>query len=142
MLHSDSEKSLESYASLKEGRLLLSESGDQPGIGYNGWYGPKAVALLNKSIGDKIVSEDVSKGAPEEPEGEGAVNDPATEEDASDSAPSGPKFTEAPGDPLAGIKRGASTVMASMEGKTVSMKVYVGTILGVVILMLLARCGG
>jgi len=29
-----------------------------------------------------------------------------------------------------------------MEGKTVSMKVYVGTIVAVVVLMLLARCGG
>jgi hypothetical protein len=32
--------------------------------------------------------------------------------------------------------------MASMEGKTVSMKLYVGTIIGVVVLMMLARCGG
>jgi len=32
--------------------------------------------------------------------------------------------------------------MASMEGKTVSMKVYVGTIIGVIVLMLLARCSG
>jgi hypothetical protein len=29
-----------------------------------------------------------------------------------------------------------------MEGKTVSMKLYVGTIIGVVVLMMLARCGG
>jgi hypothetical protein len=33
-------------------------------------------------------------------------------------------------------------MMASMEGKTVSMKVYVGTIIGIIVLMLLARCGG
>jgi len=32
--------------------------------------------------------------------------------------------------------------MESMEGKTVSMKVYVGSIIGVIVLMLLARCGG
>lgn len=71
-----------------------------------------------------------------------AVNDTAAEKDESDSAQSGPEFTKAPGDPLAGVKKGASDVMASMEGKTVSMKVYVGSIIGVVVLMLLARCGG
>ena len=57
------------------------------------------------------------------------------------SAQSGPKFTESP-DPLAGVKESASNVMDSMEGKTVSMKTYVGTIIGVIVLMLLARCGG
>jgi hypothetical protein len=57
------------------------------------------------------------------------------------SAQNGPTFTEAP-DPLSGVKKGASDVMDSMEGKTVSMKTYVGTIIGVVVLMLLARCGG
>ena len=71
-----------------------------------------------------------------------AASDPAAEKDAPDSAQKGPNFTQAPGDPLAGIKKGASDVMASMEGKTVSMKVYVGTIAGIIILMLLARCGG
>ena len=70
-----------------------------------------------------------------------ALNDPVPEKDAPDSAPSGPNFTKGP-DPLAGVKKGASDAMASMEGKTVSMKLYVGTIIGVVILMLLARCGG
>jgi hypothetical protein len=29
-----------------------------------------------------------------------------------------------------------------MEGKTVSMKLYIGTIIAIVVLMLLARCGG
>lgn len=71
-----------------------------------------------------------------------AVDNSAPEKDASNSTQGGPKFAEAPGDPLAGVRKGASDVMASMEGKTVSMKVYVGTIIGVVILMLLARCGG
>ena len=56
------------------------------------------------------------------------------------SSQSGPKFTEAP-DPLASVRKSAKDVMASMEGKTVSMKVYVGTIIAVVVLMLLARCG-
>ena len=55
-------------------------------------------------------------------------------------AAGGPTFT--PGsDPLAGVKKGTADIMASMEGKTVSMKVYVGTIIGVVVLMMLARCG-
>ena len=56
------------------------------------------------------------------------------------SSRNGPKFTEAP-DPLGGLKKSASDVMASMEGKTVSMKTYVGTIIAVIVLMLLARCG-
>lgn len=58
-----------------------------------------------------------------------------------ESTQSGPTFTEAP-DPLAGLKRNANSVMDSMEGKTVSMKTYVGTIIAIVVLMLLARCGG
>ena len=70
-----------------------------------------------------------------------AVSDPAPEQDEQDSTQSGPTFTKGP-DPLAGVKKGAADAMASMEGKTVSMKVYVGTIVGVVVLMLLARCGG
>lgn len=53
----------------------------------------------------------------------------------------GPKFNEAP-DPLAGVKKAASNVNASMEGKTVSMRTYVGSIIAVIVLMMLARCGG
>ena len=70
-----------------------------------------------------------------------AEKDGAPEQTTPDAAPSGPKFTKTP-DPLAGVKKTASDAMASMEGKTVSMKVYVGTIIGVIVLMLLARCGG
>ena len=72
---------------------------------------------------------------------------PTADEPSQESEPqqqstqSGPTFNESP-DPLAGVKKGASDVMQSMEGKTVSMKTYVGTIIGVIILMLLARCGG
>ena len=70
-------------------------------------------------------------------------DDSSTEEQEApqSSAQDGPTFTESP-DPLAGMKKGASDVMQSMEGKTVSMKTYVGTIIGVIILMMLARCGG
>ena len=53
----------------------------------------------------------------------------------------GPTFTKAP-DPLAGVRKGASDMLAGMDGKTVSMKVYVGTIIGIILLMTLARCGG
>ena len=84
------------------------------------------------------MSEENKNETPEQTESDAA----ASEEKASDSTQSGPNFTEAPGDPLAGVKKGASDVMASMEGKTVSMKVYVGSIIGVIVLMLLARCGG
>ena len=85
------------------------------------------------------MSDDTNKS--HEPD---AGHDSAAEESASEqqsSAQNGPQFTKAP-DPLAGVKRGASDVLDSMEGKTVSMKVYVGTIIGIILLMLLARCGG
>ncbi len=68
-----------------------------------------------------------------------ASADPGPEHKA--STKSGPKFTESP-DPLAGVKKTTSDLMASMEGKTVSMKIYVGTIIAIIVLMLLARCGG
>ena len=83
------------------------------------------------------MSDDNKNETIEEPEGEDTVDERAAEE----SAPSGPTFTKGP-DPLAGVRKGASDAMASMEGKTVSMKLYVGTIIGVVVLMMLARCGG
>ena len=91
-----------------------------------------------EKIGDQPVSDDKKSESTEAPANEDAENDPASEQ----SAPSGPQFTNAPGDPLAGVKKGAYDAMASMEGKTVSMKLYVGTIIAVVVLMLLARCGG
>lgn len=77
----------------------------------------------------------------ETPAGKDSKRDAAPEQKAPDPAPSGPTFTKTP-DPLAGVKKTAVDAMASMEGKTVSMKVYVGTIIGVIVLMLLARCGG
>jgi hypothetical protein len=87
------------------------------------------------------VSDDNKNETTETPASKNAENDPVPEQNPPDSAPSGPKFTKGP-DPLAGVKKGASDAMASMEGKTVSMKLYVGTIIGVVVLMMLARCGG
>ena len=87
------------------------------------------------------MSDNNSNETTETPASKDAVDDSAAEQHAQDSAQSGPKFTQGP-DPLAGVKKGAADAMASMEGKTVSMKVYIGTIVGVVVLMLLARCGG
>ncbi len=84
------------------------------------------------------MSDDKKNATTEAPANEDAEKDPASEQ----SSPSGPKFTKAPDDPLAGVKKGVSDAMASMEGKTVSMKVYVGSIIGVIVLMMLARCGG
>ena len=87
------------------------------------------------------MSDDNKNETTETPASKNAENDPTPEQNVEDSAPSGPKFTKG-SDPLAGVKKGASDAMASMEGKTVSMKVYVGSIIGVIVLMLLARCGG
>ena len=74
-------------------------------------------------------------------ENKDAAADASAEQQEQASTQDGPKFTEAP-DPLAGVKKTTSDMMASMEGKTVSMKVYVGTIIAIIVLMLLARCGG
>ena len=87
------------------------------------------------------MNDDKSKETTETPASKDAATDSVPEQHEQDSTPSGPKFTKAP-DPLAGVKKGAAHLMASMDGKTVSMKVYVGTIVGVIMLVLLARCGG
>ncbi len=88
------------------------------------------------------MSEDNKNDSTKKPATEESTSEPAAEKESPDKPQSGPTFTEAPGDPLAGVKKGASDVMASMEGKTVSMKTYVFSIIGVIVLMLLARCGG
>ena len=87
------------------------------------------------------MSDDKKNEATETPADKDAAVDPVPDQDDQDSTQSGPAFTEGP-DPLASVKKGATDAMASMEGKTVSMKVYVGSIVGVIVLMLLARCGG
>ena len=87
------------------------------------------------------MSDDSKNESTEMPGSKNAENDSVPEQNPPDSASSGPQFTQGP-DPLAGVKKGASDALASMEGKTVSMKLYVGTIIGVVVLMMLARCGG
>ena len=82
-----------------------------------------------------IVSEEKSTAAP----------DPGSADDApgegKKSTRSGPTFTESP-DPLSGIRKATGDAWKSTEGRTVSMRTYIGSIAAVVILMLLARCGG
>ncbi len=75
------------------------------------------------------------------PASKDAAVDPVPEQHEQDSTQSGPTFTKGR-DPIASVRKGAAKAMASMEGKTVSMKVYVGTIVGIIVIMLLARCGG
>jgi hypothetical protein len=81
------------------------------------------------------VSEEKSNDAPERK----PVNENPDEEQK--PTQSGPTFTESP-DPLSGVRKATGEAWKSTEGKTVSMRVYIGSIVGVIILMLLARCGG
>jgi len=81
------------------------------------------------------VSEEKSNTAPEP----GSVDDASAE--VKQSNRSGPTFTESP-DPLSGIRKATGDAWKNTEGKTVSMRTYIGSIAAVVILMLLARCGG
>ena len=83
------------------------------------------------------MSEDKQQNSSDSSESETNSRDTAQER----SSASGPTFTESP-DPLAGVKKSTGDILDSMEGKTVSMKTYVGSIIGVIVLMLLARCGG
>ncbi len=87
------------------------------------------------------MSDDTKNETSETPASKDEAADPAPEQQEQDASQSGPKFTKGP-DPLAGVKKGLADTMASMEGKTVSMKLYVGTIVGIVLLMLVARCAG
>jgi hypothetical protein len=83
----------------------------------------------------------IEENKTETPKSDDAAADSAAEQPEQKATQSGPTFTKG-SDPLASVKKGASDAMANMEGKTVSMKLYVGTIVGVVVLMMLARCGG
>ncbi len=71
------------------------------------------------------------------------AEEPATETPKEEprAAQNGPTFNESP-DPLAGAKKAAGDAWKETEGKTVSMRVYIGSIAAVIVLMLLARCGG
>ena len=81
------------------------------------------------------MSEEKSNDAPER----NSV-DEAPEEEKKPTQ-NGPTFTESP-DPLSGVRKATGDAWKSTEGKTVSMKTYVGTIIAIVVLMMLARCGG
>ena len=94
-----------------------------------------------KNYRRETVSDNNKNDTPETPANEDAAVDPAPEQQEQSSTQDGPKFTKGP-DPLAGLRKNTAEVMAGMEGKTVSMKVYVGSIIGIIVLMLLARCGG
>ncbi len=87
------------------------------------------------------MSDDKRNETTETPASKDAAVDPIPEQHEQDSTQSSPTFTKGP-DPLASVRKSAADAMASMEGKTVSMKVYIGTIIGVVVLMLMARCAG
>lgn len=81
------------------------------------------------------MSEEKSSDAPEN-----SSTDNAPEEEKGQTQ-SGPTFTESP-DPLSGVRKATGDAWKSTEGKTVSMRVYIGSIIGVIVLMMLARCGG
>ena len=81
------------------------------------------------------MSEEKSNDAPER----NSVDEIPEEEHK--KTQSGPTFTESP-DPLSGVRKATGEAWKSTEGKTVSMRVYIGSIVGVIILMMLARCGG
>ena len=84
---------------------------------------------------------------PETTETEADASTP--ENDTSQSGPkfgessqaSGPNFEPSP-DPLAGVRKASGDAWKATEGKTVSMRTYIGSIIAVVVLMMLARCGG
>ena len=85
------------------------------------------------------MTDEKTEGAPaEEPAAEAPKEEPKEEPKATQS---GPTFNESP-DPLAGAKKAAGDAWKQTEGKTVSMRVYIGSIAAVIVLMLLARCGG
>jgi hypothetical protein len=94
-----------------------------------------------ESVGGVAVSDNKKSDGSEIADSNDATGDADSGGQYQGTGQSGPTFTKGP-DPLAGVRKSAGDVMASMEGKTVSMKVYIGTIAAVIILMLLARCGG
>lgn len=83
-----------------------------------------------------VVSEKKKSG--DLPEPDSAGEDP---EQTQGSSQNGPVFTESP-DPLSGVRKATGDAWKSTEGKTVSMRVYIGSIVAVIVLMMLARCGG
>ena len=70
------------------------------------------------------------------------AEEPAAEtpEEEPKATQNGPTFNDSP-DPLGGAKKVAEDAWKQTEGKTVSMRTYIGSIVAVVVLMMLARCG-
>ncbi len=83
------------------------------------------------------MSEKKSSDAPEN----GSVDEAPEKEKEQNQSQSGPTFTESP-DPLSSVRKATGDAWKSTEGRTVSMRVYIGSIIGVIVLMMLARCGG
>lgn len=81
------------------------------------------------------MSEEKSSDAPERSSAEEA---PEKEQEQSQT---GPTFTKSP-NPLSGVRKATGDAWKSTEGKTVSMRVYIASIIAVIVLMMLARCGG
>ena len=81
------------------------------------------------------MSEKENGGAPER---ESAGETPGNERNKTQS---GPTFSGSP-DPLAGVRKATGEAWKSTEGRTVSMRVYIGSIIAVIVVMMLARCGG
>lgn len=81
------------------------------------------------------MSEQQSNNAP------GRSSADKTPEEEQGPTRAGPTFTESP-DPLSGVRKATGDAWKGTEGKTVSMRVYIGSIVGVIVLMMLARCGG
>lgn len=81
------------------------------------------------------MSEERSGDAPER----NSMNEIPEQEEK--PAQGGPTFTGSP-DPLSGLRKFVGKAWKSTEDKTVSMRVYIGSIVGVIVLMMLARCGG
>jgi hypothetical protein len=90
---------------------------------------------------DELASNEADTDPAEADSADAGPADPEPDSAEKPSGTSGPTFNEAPR-PLDGITESAGNVWNSMEGKTVSMRTYIGTIIGVVVLMMLARCGG
>ncbi len=88
---------------------------------------------------DKLAKDDSDKTTSETDDTN--IDSTSPNEAGRSKTTSGVQWEQTP-DPMAGVKKGAADLLGKMEGKTVSMKIYVGSIVGVILLMLLARCGG
>ena len=89
--------------------------------------------MTDKKTEDAPAEESATEAPKEEPAAETPKEEPKATQ-------SGPTFNGSP-DPLAGAKKVAEDAWQQTEGKTVSMRTYIGSIVAVIALMMLARCG-